>query len=275
MRAAILIALALTPSLGAAQQARTDLRRAPVPGGTIEYEVHGRGETVLLIHGAFLAGLLRPLGDAPALSRYRVIVMHRRGYAGSSPAGDRWSIAQDAGDAAALLHDLHIGRAHIVGHSSGAIVALELAATHPDLVRTLTLLDPPLQFAKAESLPPRVGGADSVEAFLQARGSPDLIARLDSLLPGALVQAKRDARRFDVAEWQALGAWQFDTLRARTVTAPVLVISEQRNANIATALGWWPGATFVEFPGRTHMFPFEAPDETATALATFFARHGH
>lgn len=256
-----------------AQEAGAGLQRAPVGGGTLEYEIRGQGEPVVLIHGAFVADLLRPLATEATFSHYRVIRLHRRGYAGSSPVDDTWSIKQDAADVAALLRYLGVRRAHVVGHSSGAIVALEFAATYPDMTRTLTLLDPPLQFAAAQHFQPRTGGVDSVEAFLRARASPGVIEQLEVQLPGALQQTMRDARRFNVVEWVALGAWTFDSVRAQRVTAPVLVVSQRHGANVDTARRWWPRSEFVELRGQTHLFPFEAPAETAAAITRFLARH--
>ncbi len=262
-------------SVGSAvgQQPATGLQYAPVPGGRLEYEVRGHGEAVLLIHGALIADLLRPLSDEPALSGYRLIRVHRRGYAGSSAAGDSFSVAQDAADAAALLRHLGIARAHVISHSSGGIVAIEMAAAFPDMVQTLVLLDPPLGFAQARSLRPRTGGADSVEAFLLNKGAPGLRGLLDAQLPGALQQARTDERRFNTVEWIALGAWKLDAARARRITAPILYISQERAATVDSATAWWPEMEFVEFPGQTHMFPIEAPAATARAIAGFLSRH--
>ena len=51
------------------------------------------------------------------------------------------SVADHAADAAALLDHLGIARAHVVGHSSGAAVAAQLALDEPDRVATLVLLE--------------------------------------------------------------------------------------------------------------------------------------
>lgn len=268
--------LALMPAAGrtAAQQPPTALRFAPVPGGRLEYEVRGEGEPVLLIHGALVADLLLPLAAEPALSHYQVIRLHRRGFAGSSPAGDTWSVAEDAADAAALLRYLGVSHAHVVGHSAGGFVALELAATHPELVQTLTLLDPPLSaFSRARRFERRIGGADSVLPFLLDKGGPGLRERMEVRLPGAIQQARRDERRFYAVEWVALGAWSFDSARARRVTAPVLFVSQEHGPSVDMTRQWWPRMEFVELKGATHLFPFEAPAATARAIARFLARH--
>ncbi|NBB72410.1 MAG: hypothetical protein GVY35_01880 [Bacteroidetes bacterium] len=46
------------------------MRRAPVQGGELEYEVRGDGEPVLLIHGAFIAASFLPVMDEPSLANY-------------------------------------------------------------------------------------------------------------------------------------------------------------------------------------------------------------
>ena len=98
------------------------MERAPVNGAKVEYEVTGAGEAALLVHGAQLAEAMAPLVDTAALEGFELIRYHRRGHAGSShPAPP--SIAEHADDAAALLDHLDHGHAHVIGHSSGAIVA--------------------------------------------------------------------------------------------------------------------------------------------------------
>jgi pimeloyl-ACP methyl ester carboxylesterase len=71
---------------------------------------------------------------------HRVIAYNRRGYRGSGAETGRWT--DHAEDAAALLRLLDASAATVVGHSAGAIVALELAIREPELVASLILLDP-------------------------------------------------------------------------------------------------------------------------------------
>ena len=257
----------------AAAQGGPGLRRAPVPGGELEYVDRGQGEPIVFVHGVLMADLLLPLATEPAFAGDRAIVVHRRGYAGSTPAGASWSVAQDAGDLAALLRHLGIPRAHVVAHSAGGIVAMEFAASYPQMTTTLTLLDPPLNFMQAQRLQPRPGGADETERFLLEKGGSDLRAQLEARLPGALPQVRRDVARFNAIEWVALGAWSFDAARARQVTAPVLFLSQKRDPMVDTLQRWWPTMQFVEVPRATHMFPFERSAPTAATIAEFVSHH--
>ena len=109
----------------------------------LEYDVVGAGEPVVFIHGAFIADTFRLLLAEPVLvGRYQLILYRRRGYVGSSRVSVPVSVGQQADDCRMLLKHLGVGQAHIVGHSYGGAVALQLALTFPDLAHSLALLEP-------------------------------------------------------------------------------------------------------------------------------------
>jgi 3-oxoadipate enol-lactonase len=85
----------------------------------LEHEVHGTGEPVVLVHAGIVADFFQPLMAEPALrDHYRLVGYHRVGYAGSDRVAGTVSIEDQAAHCLALLRDLGIGRAHLVGHSS-------------------------------------------------------------------------------------------------------------------------------------------------------------
>src|SRR5215216_2085125 len=180
------------------------LNRASVDGADLEYEVSGTGEPVAFIHGAFIADTFRPLLTEPSLAgRYRFIHYHRRGYAGSSPASGTVGIDEQAADCRALLRHLDVERAHVIGHSYGGSVALQLALDAPDLVHSLALLEPAMMVEASaqgyrESLTRGTeryrdaGAAVVVDEFLEARW-PGYRAVLDRALPAAFTLAVADA----------------------------------------------------------------------------------
>lgn len=117
---------------------------ADVNDVVLEYELVGRGEPLLLIHGSNLATGLAPLAaalgrQAPSLQLVRY---HRRGMAGSTGRGGPVSVEQQAADALGLLDALDTPSAHILGYSYGGVIALEVALTAPARVRSLILLEP-------------------------------------------------------------------------------------------------------------------------------------
>jgi pimeloyl-ACP methyl ester carboxylesterase len=124
------------------------MEHAKVNGIELGYEVVGSGEPMLLIHGAHLADALKPLVAEPALERFQRIRYHRRGLGGSTRPVETepTSVAAQAEDAVRLLDHLGVDRAHVVGHSWGGAIALELGAQHPTRVASLVLLGWGLRF---------------------------------------------------------------------------------------------------------------------------------
>ncbi len=113
---------------------------ATINGESIYYEVKGQGTPLVLIHGWSL-NLRMWDPQVSALSRrFQLIRYDRRGFGKSSGSEDgSW----DAADLNALLDQLGVRKAHIVGMSQGARVALQLARTYPDRVLSLILHGPP------------------------------------------------------------------------------------------------------------------------------------
>src|SRR3979411_1263225 len=145
----------------------------------LEVEEHGSGELVLLIPAALLADWFSPLlAQSNLRERYRLVSYHRVGFAGSSRATPSLSIADQASHARLLLEHLGISRAHVVGHSSGGSIALQLALDAPDLVQSLALLEPvvasgPLadEFGGTAGGAPRAGSARRRTRVPHARGA--------------------------------------------------------------------------------------------------------
>jgi pimeloyl-ACP methyl ester carboxylesterase len=97
----------------------------------LDYEVTGTGDPVLLISPVLADGFLPLLAEPALAERYQLIRYHKRGWVDSTHTPPPVSIAIHAADAAALLNHLGVPRAHIAGHSTGAVVAVQLALDHP------------------------------------------------------------------------------------------------------------------------------------------------
>ncbi len=110
-------------------------------GGTeLSYGSSGSGEPMLLIQGMSATHLAWGRPFIEALERdFECIVFDNRGMGESGRAEPPFSIADMAGDTAALLDALGLEKAHIVGISMGGAIAQELALAVPERVRSLTL----------------------------------------------------------------------------------------------------------------------------------------
>jgi pimeloyl-ACP methyl ester carboxylesterase len=111
---------------------------------SLYYEIAGSGEPLMMVHGSW--------GDhhnwapvVPLLSHaFRVVTFDRRGHSQSATTPGQGSFAEDADDLGALIEQLDLGPAHVVGNSGGAAIALRLAAKRPHLLRSLVVHEPPL-----------------------------------------------------------------------------------------------------------------------------------
>jgi pimeloyl-ACP methyl ester carboxylesterase len=113
---------------------------APVNGLNMYYEIHGTGQPLVLLHGAFSAIGTSFGALLPGLAESRQVIAFELQAHGRTADIDRpLSIELMADDTAAALHYLGIERADIFGYSMGAAVALHLAIRHPQVARKLVL----------------------------------------------------------------------------------------------------------------------------------------
>lgn len=117
-------------------------------------ETDGQGSPAVFAHGIFTWGTDPEYGFAaqrPLARTHRLLLLDRRGYGLSPdiPPGRRSDFDADADDlvevmqqAAAQAPRAAAGRVHLVGHANGGLAAMLAAARRPDLVRSLTLIQP-------------------------------------------------------------------------------------------------------------------------------------
>jgi pimeloyl-ACP methyl ester carboxylesterase len=105
------------------------------------YEIHGSGEPVVLLHGAFMTITNNWTGWIDELSKTRkVIAVEMQGHGRTADIDRDISGANLADDVAALLDYLKIPRADLIGYSMGGGVAMECAIRHPDKVRKVVVI---------------------------------------------------------------------------------------------------------------------------------------
>jgi len=132
--------MALVMTTVSAQQKPTT-GYAPVNGINMYYEVHGGGEQVVLLHGAFMTITNNWAGWISELSKTRkVIAVEMQGHGRTADVPRDITYENLADDVAALLNYLKIPRADLIGYSMGGSVAMQCAIRHPDRVRRAVIL---------------------------------------------------------------------------------------------------------------------------------------
>ena len=98
-----------------------------------------KGEPLLLLHGYTDSSRSWSL-TVPYLSRYRLIIPDQRGHGASDAPPCCYAPAALAEDAREFMDALGVRRAAVAGHSLGSMVAMELAANHPERVSAMVLV---------------------------------------------------------------------------------------------------------------------------------------
>ena len=252
--------------------------------------LHGRmlglvgAAPVLLVHGACVDGSFWDGAAAVLAERFRVAGYDRRGYGRSPlPAGAEpdCSVEAQAEDAAAIIRALG-APAHVVAHSGGCAIAMELAAAHPELVARL-ILDEPLFYDCAPAEGAFAATSERIRAAL-ARGNHSLALHLfmptlgatdpESRAPQPSVEASRaNCDHFIHHEYLALSTFRPDypaLARADVrIVCSELPHGEQYPA-CAAELARRIGAPLVLAPGA-HNFPADRPEEFAALVAGLLA----
>jgi pimeloyl-ACP methyl ester carboxylesterase len=263
-----------------------------VNGVELEYEVVGSGEPVLLID-MLLADCFLPLISEPALAdRYQLIRYHKRGWVGSTHTPPPVSIADQAADAAALLDHLGARHAHIVGHSTGGAIAAQVALDRPDVVHTLTLLEPTLvslpggQAFLKEAAPvfDAYASGDHSGAFAMFVAAASGLdwescrALLEERIPGVVAQSIKDADTFFGIELASLADWTFGAEQAAAIHRPVLsmVGAETQALWVEIAAFLRASLPYVEestIDGVGHLLQIQEPEPVAREIAQFLGRN--
>jgi pimeloyl-ACP methyl ester carboxylesterase len=243
MRTLLLVALAGCATTGAD---RTGY--ASVNGLRMYFEEHGRGPPLVLLHGGGSTVQTTFGVVLPKLARdHRVIAPEQQAHGHTADVDRPLSFEQMADDTAALLDQLGVRDADVLGFSNGGMVALRLALRHPAVVRRLVLcssffahegLAPALRegfkHASAADMPPPLR-----EAYLAAAPHPDA-------LPEFVAKTVAMMQTFpDVSEAELRG------IRAPTLVmlGDADVVLTEHAVRLARLV---PHAQLAVFPGSGH-----------------------
>lgn len=214
----------------------------------------GSGPAVVLVHAFLMSHLSFDDIIDELAERFHVIAPDLPGFGESekpSPARYAYGIESAAEAVADLIAAFGVGRAHVIGHSMGAAVALTLAAGHPELVQRLVLEDAlcypvPLKLGSRLSLVPVLGGILFKQLFGRAMFRAHMRDRV--FRPSARLPMDRIDRHYDLfntpsaresahAVMRAIIDTRAVVARLPRVRAPTLVVwgGEDREYPVASA----------------------------------------
>lgn len=253
----------------------------------LSYEVRSGEDPVVFVHAAPFASWYDPLvarvGEIGTL-RYR-----RRIRPTDVGRYRPLSVDEDARYGLRLMDHVGWDRAHVIGHSYGALVALQMALDEPDRIAGLALLEPAVRGISrskevAAALEPVVAAyreGDRVRAmdlFLRHVGGEGYRDALDAALPEAFEEAADQADVFFQAEMPAVAGWNFGPEQAAAVRQPILNVvganTVPRFVETASLVqSWFPEAERLQVPDASHLLMVQNPDAVASGLTEFISRH--
>jgi 3-oxoadipate enol-lactonase len=244
-------------------------------GCRLYHELHGpeSGPSLVLLEGmgGDIPGWRRNIPHLAA--RYRVVAYDFRGNGRSDKPDEPMTMGVFAQDTVALLDHLGLGSAHLYGQSFGGMVALELALSHPDRVRSLVLAATHAGSRRASR--PGTGAHVPKDKPYLALYSPDFAemhpdhVEEDILVGSQNPQPSHAGRR----QWEAMHGWDaWD--RLAEVACPVLILhgTEDRLVPVENARRLAAailGARLVLLEGAGHVYHSEQPEAADSAVLAF------
>jgi pimeloyl-ACP methyl ester carboxylesterase len=273
--AAVLAFMSLT-RIAQAQTVETGLVK--LADSTIEYFSRGEGEAIVLLPGGTLTvGYLDGLADPLAKAGYRVVGINFRGSGKSTGPSKGVSLQTMADDVAGVIQALKLGPVHVAGNDFGNRVARMLAASHPELTRSVILL------AAGGKIQPKPAAARALRVvFNPASTDAEVVAVMpylvsnpeDSARVWKLFKPSRDpaagAIEFAAAEATPLKDWWAPPGQTKYLIlqgADDQIAPPENGAILQKELG--DRATLVNVPRAAHLLPLEQPESAASHMIRF------
>jgi pimeloyl-ACP methyl ester carboxylesterase len=257
-----------------------ELGLAPVNGLQMYYEIHGEGEPLVLVHGAYASSSMwGPILERLA-QKHRVIALDMQGHGQTGDIDRPLRYETMADDVAALMDHFGIASADIFGYSMGAGVGLQFALRHPEKVRRQVLASGsfrhdgmyPEVLAGISQVTPEVFAGSPMEALYMAEAPnpadwPVLIEKLKDL----------DAQEFiwPEDEIRAISSPTFLILGDGDVVTPEHAVEMFRlfGGGVPADLTGLPKSRLAILPATTHVtVASEQPERLVGMIEDFLAQ---
>jgi pimeloyl-ACP methyl ester carboxylesterase len=235
---------------------------ASVNGLEMYYEIHGSGQPLVVLHGAYMT--IETMGEiVPSLAESRqVIAVELQGHGRTADIDRPLSYEQMADDVSALLAETGIDKADVFGYSMGGGVALQVAIRHPEVVRKLVVGSAsytsdsmyPELLAMIPTITPEVfAGSPIEEAYLRTAPNPEdfpnLVAKLKQLDMEPYAWPPEDIRGISAPTLLIIG--DSDAIRPEHAAE----LFRMLGGGVMGDLAGLPKSQLAVLPGTTHFVP--------------------
>jgi pimeloyl-ACP methyl ester carboxylesterase len=237
----------------------------------IHHEVNGSGPAVLLTHGFAASSHMFASTVADLSTDHTAVVWDMRGHGSSDSPEDpsAYSVATSLDAMLAILDDVGVEQAVMLGHSLGGYLSLEMAIAHPERTAALVLVDTGPGFRNDAA---RDGWNEMAEGYardLDERGlaglpgSDELSATVHRSAAGLALAARGVLRQNDGHVLEALPA----------IEVPTLVVVGEHDTPFLNGSRYMadkiPNATLAVIDGAAHAPPVSHPAEFNAVLRSF------
>ena len=247
-------------------------------GVALAYEEAGVGDpSLLLVHGiACHRGFWRPQFER-FRGEQRVVAIDLRGHGDSDAPHEPYTIQGLAEDVGWMCEQLGLGQPMVVGHSLGGIVALELAATRPDLVASAVMIDSVLLPAAGRmefvaELVVRLRGPDGAQVLRDYFATFFSPHAPEDLQRWVLDQAGRTPAHVTSSIWEEWAHGWDDAATLQRCGVPLAYLDAGTpNADLARAVALAPPLVLGRTVQTGHFSQLESPEQVNAMLARLLA----
>jgi pimeloyl-ACP methyl ester carboxylesterase len=251
-----------------------------VKAGEAELECfsHGAGDAIVLLPGGGLSvGYLSDLAEVLAAAGLRAVRVNPRGAGESTGPMEGVTLHDYAADVAAVIEELDLAPAYVLGHAYGNRIARMVAADRPDLVRGVVLV------AAGGKVAPRAEAQQALRTLFTPTASDSEVLEAMKWMVGTPENASSVWERFKGARAPGAAAGQMAAAQSTPLEdwwsppgdVPYLVIQGLNDEAAPVANGHLlkeeigDRVTLIDIPGAGHLQPLEAPGPVADAIREF------
>ena len=251
---------------------------------SLYYEIQGEGQPILFLHG--LGSSINDWSNQVSYfaKNYQVITLDLRGHGKSDKPKGHYSVPLFSADVTQFIQTVINKPVHIVGHSLGGMIAFQLAVDHPELLKSLTIINsgPSVIFPSLVSrvrfllrlLSVRIFGMHQISNALgkmlfpnpqQTQLRTQFIHRWMENDPHAYLNSLHAFHSWDV------------TAKLPTIQCPTLIMGSDHDYTPTAYKAFYthimPNAELAIIPNSYHMATLDQPDEVNKTLDDFLMKH--
>ena len=254
--------------------------------GAICYEEKGTGEPLILIHGVGLDHAMWEQQVKSLSGHYRVIVYDMLGHGGSSHPPGPYSLSQFVAQLDALMTELAVEKAHIVGFSMGGMVAQAFALTHKEKMKTLTIMSAVANRTaqQQQSILSRVeevkekGPEATIEPAIQRWFNTEYLETEDEVVKQVRTRLQTNNPASYLAAYTLFAtADQELWCQLDQIDVPTFIITGELDSGSNPAMseqmhGKISGSELMIVPNMRHMLPVEGANIVTEAIRSFIEK---